>query len=525
MQGTSIAGWTVREVLVADGDVRRYAVVNADGRAGTLEIAAAGTGPAAAFVARTRALAPHEVLDRGIDGFGNPYVVLPVASAPIPPPPPAQFIPPPPQLMPPPPPSLQAPPRIAHSPPPPPPPQQPPVTVRIAAAPSRAPRAGRRKWIAIGVIVAGAVAIFMANRTGKRRHGSGDFTVKATGQWGPLCSDPYRIDVEASTDANVTIAGHRATTDGMRHAFIQLAERELGDKKTLPVQATSFDRDEAETTVTIVPRGAGAGSLSEGVYLDKALSAATVMLHDSTGAHEVRISSADTARPSTNQLGFEWTACRVKPATVQKPGVTATLDGKKLHVEIAVDTNDLEWRTAATASGAVVDASVALEGEDGRPLELTIHAVEKTRTDKFPRLANIAKQPIPSAPLPADVPVPRPIAVVTSDGSLEQKYLGGKAPADAPYVAIVQYDSSNIGGCGPYGDVYRQVYAPRTRATIRAKVFEARTGKLVAQRAFNGAIPACPHTISVSLYSNSADTISGDYPTDAFDNWLAKFQI
>lgn len=492
MIGTQIAGWTVREVLVDGGDVRRYGVVAPDGRTGTLEIAAAGTAHAAPFVDRVRALAPHEVLDRGVDSFGNPYVVLPIAYAPYPPPAPA--------------------PMFAHERPP----LQPPVVARIAAAPSHDARRRRRIWIGVGGAAAALVALNVAIRVGKKSSAA-DLTVSTSGRWTATCGGSYRVNITASSSANIDLLGRHETTDGMGGLVVELGEREIAGRTSIPLHATSLDGADLDTTVTIEPAG-GNGALTDGTYSDRGFNGTRAELRDGSGAHSMSLRFRDASQPA-DHIALTWTACGIAPATMQKPGATAKLEGKTLHVEI--DPGDLSSRLGL--SDIPIDASVALVDAAGRPIELAIHSAKRAAADSIvPRLVDIAKHPIAGAPLPADVPAPRPIAMIWGT-RLEAKYLEGKTPADAPYVAIVEHGSIDVGSCGPYATGYRRVSATRYRNTIKTKLYEARTGKLVAQKTFTGSAPTCPHSVTV-YGTSSSTTIGGDLPTDAFAAWLATFQ-
>jgi hypothetical protein len=238
---------------------------------------------------------------------------------------------------------------------------------------------------------------------------------------------------------------------------------------------------------------------------------------------DVRPSFAERLDIGGGRAIVTFDSCDLKAQSAQQ-GVAKVevVDG---HASIDVDVARLAWTTAGDKVTDLVAVPVTLEKIDGTTSKVDITAALALANDPFSaRAANVAKQPLVDAPAVDSVPRPRPIAVVW-DETVKREYLLGVAPASAPYIAVVDSDYASAGSCGPY-EAYAgasRAYATKKQWKASAKLYEARTGKLVAQRAFAGSYPECPYTIMMSAYGSAQD-VTGTANEAAVKAWLKSLQ-
>jgi len=481
MIGRIIGDWTIVDVIGEEDELHRYRVEQA-GRTATMEIAVAGSRVAAAMAMRSE----PRIIARGTDTFGNAYVVLGDA--------------PPPQ-------------RIAAPPPAATPPPATPIP-RIEAA----PRKTNTKLVLtlIGGVVGLIVLINIVRSVTKKGGKSQDapaLAIRVRGSWGYACNAPYTLTVRPDRRGVITVAGKQYPANPSDDVVIELPADTTRPGTTIEVTGEAASGETGRATVK-VPERHNHEPLTNGwvggiaTYNIKA-----TLVIDGKPA-DVRIDKDnDEDKASVIELAFE--ACGVKPQTSERDGVKVTATADRLRV--AIDLKELYWNATTDDKP---EATAMLELASGKQAELRIAPkIYRAPDDAFARLANVAKQPLATAPLPSEVTTsPKPIAVLY-DGTLSRKLLGAIPVSKAPYVAHVVLKAQRVGSCGPYG--YQYLSFTRYRMNATAKLYEARTGKLIGQRSFTGPSPgSCPQTVYAQ--NNYVPDDFGARPTDAVEAWLAS---
>jgi len=475
----------VQGVAFEHAELCRYHVVRFDGMPGIMDVAVPGTHAAAQMLAFTQGLPPGALLDHGVDLMGRTFVIAhPMAFAQQPPP----------QQQ------LQ---------------QQPPQPATASGSP---------KWILIGIggaVAAGIVAVLLLKGDPPPKP---KLDVTAVGAWLPGCHPTFEVTVSTRDYATARALGHQATTDYDGEARIVLTAAEIGERTEVEV-TVDHRKGAGKTTVAILP-AEPAPPLVHARYIGE-----SYQTPEATFAWAGQVARPlpvdydyPTDTPVSGQLRLEIETCNVAPTTSDADGITVVAAGDL--ATITIDTVEQTLRVPGASDPVTLAIPVALATTDGAPVSLTLTMPPAALTGEHPaasRFTGVATAPLADAPAVGNVATPRPIMMVW-DGYLDRALLGDAAPLDAPYVAIITTVSKDAGSCGPYSEYYGAYgrYADRTRTDATAKLYEARTGALVATKTFKGKKPSCPDT--VMTYGGELSSVYGDTPTGAVNTWLKKQQ-
>ncbi len=489
-------------------DLRRYHVRHADGRPGMMDVATASSPAAMSLMQFAQTLPPGYLLDQGMDAQGNPFVVAHHAA----------FAPPPPAVMP-------------MAPPPPP----------------RQPMAKGTRNLLIGLAVVGFVGAGALIVWSNREKPKPKLKMNVRGEWSTACKPKYTVIVEARKNAKVKVLDKKETIDYEGEVRIQLTQDELGDKKELVIEA-DHKKGFGKETLTIEPPpddfppiklvdsySYNAPTVTVSVGGATPTAPETDYGYDdsydsdmpSAGAAVAPVAPPYDPTNDRNDLrAVTLKTCKVKAVSRDEGGVKVESAGNQ--TTITVDVGEQLIR-APGEPPTMLDVPVKLEKEDGTPIVVNL-SVDTSNVygtiAAYERLKNVAAMPIPEAPYASETPSPKPILIVR-DTVIERDLLGQAAPLSAPLIAVVSTSDHDSGSCGPYSEYayyggYGGQYATRYRVDADIKLYEARTGALVAKTYIKGKKPSCPS--SVTTYNGVVGSISGDPPSTAITKWLKKQQ-
>jgi hypothetical protein len=222
------------------------------------------------------------------------------------------------------------------------------------------------------------------------------------------------------------------------------------------------------------------------------------------------------------KLSLELVACGLVPAKIDRGHTKIEVTADAVRVDIDVYAMHVSAVDAVPEKLAI---TVPVQTTEGQRFDVALQTPIPGAwafDDLHTRWRSVAATPIPEAPLPKDVPAPRPIITFDYNGRISRALLGSSSIATAPYVALRRETTRQpVGKCGPYAEFH---YATTFQVTTEVKLYEARTGKLVAQNAFPGRYPPCPDKITYQKGTAPPDKLDGAADEAAIDAWLAGYR-
>lgn len=347
------------------------------------------------------------------------------------------------------------------------------------------------------------------------------------------CGLPAELWVETEENANVTINGTLEVRGNAAGKIKMELPAEVAAAPAIWVAAAQVDfRGDERTAKVQATRVEELGALGEARY------ASNLPMVDGL---LVSLDPIDAGRPiplqalggdpavAAGHVRVRLHACHLRHLGPELPDVRVTVTGDVAEVDIDVFSR-LDRSQLRTAQ---LDVPVPLGAPDGRVVQARIRGtVQQSEQTRIEALQAVATHGLAEAPAADTVAAPKPVLAV--DGQHVDYTLAGTHHTlrEVPLLLLKDYTLQPTKPCGPYfklggrANARDGILVNRQLRHLHARLFEARSGRLLAEKNFVAKPDACGLLASTSTPGNGAqaETLLVDVSPNLVATWLAPFR-